>query len=389
MNHLLSVVRVLGILSTLWVFASISQAQVAEAVDGETSDAEIAPMKAKSADATPAARESEAAKDSDEPSEQPTLAENKDWLDPALPDADHFEVHLSDGSCLCGKLDAGEVIVETQYGDLTVPVLDVVRLTPGLKTRGKLYKRLQQLLDDLDNEDFSVRDKAQAELKTVGPATEQVLRELADADNTEQITRLKAVFDEFEAQKRTWGAKSVVPLHKLDSVTTGEFTVRGEIKARQINVKGLFGDVSIPLSAVSMICRGSAPGEGERFNKLKITPGNMVEVKPLRTDTLVRRGDLVSIKAEGTIRRTSSSSYTSTPDGSSRLGTVQTAPKIYGGMLLVRIGNDGEFVPAGSSHTFTADTNGKLQLGIAMSNSYAYRYTYEGEYEVQIRVSRN
>ena len=68
------------------------------------------------------------------------------------------------------------------------------------------------------------------------------------------------------------------------------------------------------------------------------------------------------------------------------MGTVQSSPKIYGGTLMVRVGNRGEFVRAGSSVSFTADADGPLQLGIAMPSAYT-RYDYTGGYEVKIRIS--
>lgn len=307
--------------------------------------------------------------------------------DPTAGIGQRFEIELRDGTCLRGELQADEILISTKYGKLTVPVQELTRITPGLNTRKSLRQRVAQLLTDLGGDDFRGRDVAQEQLLELGPSFSPVLRDLANADNAEQSARLRAIFDEYTKLEKTWGPSAGKSMQLQDQVTTREFTASGQVLLESITIHGLYGTVSVDLELVKSIRRAAMVADSDLYHTANVTGAHMVASEPLETQIDIRRGDVISIRAGGTIRRSSSSSYTSYPDGSSNLGTVQSSPRIYGGTLMVKVGKSNEFVPSGSQTTFTADRDGKLFLGIAMHPNYL-RYTYEGAYDVKVRVSR-
>lgn len=316
-------------------------------------------------------------------------------VDPSATDAEQFEVLLTDGSRLRGKLDVGEIRVTTKYGELTVPLIEVTRLKPGLKTRKSTQQHLEKLLTMLGSDDFNDRDKASAELLRMGPAVGSVLQQLANSDNAEQTARLKTILDHFADLRKTWGKSSVEPLHRLDSVSTREFSVLGHVQTSDVKVRGVFGEITVPLASVRTIRKAQPFFDGEIFQDLAVKATslvnaaglNVVESQPQSSGIKIQRGDLVSIRADGTVTRTTTGSSSCKPDGSSNWGTVQSSPRIYGGTLMVRVGTDGEFMPAGSRHSFTADSNGVLQLGLAASST-SYKYVHDGVYDVKIKIAR-
>ncbi len=318
-----------------------------------------------------------------------------DLGDPTAIDTQLYELQLNDGSRLRGKLSVGEIRVTTKYGELNIPTRELIRITPGLKTRRPIHDRLTRLLEELGGDDFAARDQAQTRLIEMGPKIESALREMADPSNAEQAAKLKAIFDHFAGLKLTWGEATNQPLGLQDIVTTRQFTVQGKIQAESFDLDGAFGRITVPLASVRAVAQALPFREGDTYQTLSVKGGQLVDInggnptqsQPHKTEMIVERGDLISIRATGTATRATTSTSSSTPAGTSNWGTVQSSPRIYGGALLVRVGDSGRYMVAGAKHTFTADATGPLQFGVAMSST-SYKYTHGGEYEVNVRVTR-
>ena len=76
--------------------------------------------------------------------------------------------HLLDGSVVTGELAVTELIVTTDFGQLTVPVSRIQSLRPGLDSYPELSAELSQLVTDLADEAYEVREEAQKKLINYG-----------------------------------------------------------------------------------------------------------------------------------------------------------------------------------------------------------------------------
>jgi len=90
--------------------------------------------------------------------------------------------------------------------------------------------RVTRLIVDLDNEEFSVREKASAELEKLGEAAAAACRQaLAKQPSAEVQHRLEALL---KTQLETWSSNSPGHLRLLRALATLEFS--GTVEARQV-----------------------------------------------------------------------------------------------------------------------------------------------------------
>ena len=185
-------------------------------------------------------------------------------------------------------------------------------------------------------------------------------------------------------------AEASEPWRRQDTLETRLFTARGKLLTQTITLEGYFGKVELPLNRIKHAQRLGGMDMANVFKRTVVKGSNLMTKRALITKVKVRRGDVVSVRADGSIHRSgSSSSYVSNPNGTSRFSYFYVdSQKLYGGILVARVGTSGKWRVVGSKGTFTARRDGELHLAIGMSESYATRYTYTGEYNVAVFVRR-
>ena len=78
-----------------------------------------------------------------------------------------MQIHMMEGSVFSGRFSVEAFTVQTEFGELTVPVSRVVSFTPGLESHPELRKRIARLIQTLGANDASERDAAQRALTGV------------------------------------------------------------------------------------------------------------------------------------------------------------------------------------------------------------------------------
>ena len=307
-------------------------------------------------------------------------------------DPDAFRFTLMDGMEIIGKLSIDAIKVETNFGTLNVPITMIKALTPGLESHAKLQQQISQWIEDLGADSVSQRNLAQRELLQIGQSIRDQLAEYQNDKDKERAARIKlllneideaaAELDEFDEER------AIAQLVPEDTVETSKFTMRGRVYPQSFDVTSKYGIITIELSDIETI-DGSRGEVAEDVQKsLTLTGEYLAQLKFKSTGIRVEPGDRIVVRAEGSINRSGSSSYVSTPDGSSRFGSYSQNPNIIGGTLVARIGSRGDVIRAGSKLILTSKKSGILQFAIGMRPDYVGRYQFPGQYNVKVKVER-
>ena len=306
---------------------------------------------------------------------------------PAEPvDPEIIRLHLLDGSIVTGKLSVKEIVVDTQFGKLTIPVTNIVSFRPGLDSFPDLSKQINDLITALAANDYNERESAQKELIKMGPPIRKLLeaRQKSD-DDAERNRRIKVILEGFEeagaGEEEEGATPEWIP---LDTIVTTDFTVVGTIVQKKFGITSKFGELAINLGDIR---RGERNvGAKEDLRRTIPVDGSAIAQRSFKnTKIRVEVGDRVTLTADGTITMTPwGSNAMCTPDGSPNYGWYQ-GNEIAGGALVGKIGDSGPIFKVGSKNTFVAKKAGVLFLAIGMNPSYANQ-TFPGKYEVKVRV---
>lgn len=325
----------------------------------------------------------EAPRDAARPSDPEPQPGRRD-VDPEL-----VRLNLTDGSIVSGKFTISHITVETEFGPLDVPITRIRRVVPGLESHASLYGRIRELIEDLASDDYKQRETAEQELFKMGPPVRAELELYRDDSSAERARRVKAILARLdELSEDDFGESEAETWIREDTIETVEFTIVGKVSPETFTVNNRFGTLTIDLDYITSIERGE---ESEDVRKSLTVPATYLVHPTLQnfrsTGILVEKGDRVSVRADGRIVRSGSSSYFSTPSGNSRLQAYTSNPIIYGGTLVARLGKNGKVLKVGKGSNFTARQSGVLYFAIAMSQNYA-RYPFIGQYDLKVKVER-
>ncbi len=306
-------------------------------------------------------------------------------------DPDVITFTLSDGSTIAGKLDVTEIQLTTSYGMLTIPVSKILSFTPGLDSRRSLDENIKRLIEQIGSEQFNERELAKRELTDMGVAVQDELRKaLAQEKNDSRIKVIKVILEKIEeealeADEDSRPAK--VGLLRNDTVATAKFTATGKISPKEFKIQSKFGQLIVKLADIQKATR---PVQQALEITKTVTVGGqyIIQKSQLSTKISVKRGDRITIRAEGQLTMSPwGSNNRSTPDGDgNQYGWY--VPGIPGGALVAKIGTSGQPFKVGSKQTFTAKRSGVLYLAIGMNSSQASS-TFPGGYKAKIQLKRD
>jgi hypothetical protein len=307
----------------------------------------------------------------------------------AQPGPQEVRLLLWDGTTVIGDLDISSLHMATRFGVLEVPVASIVRLTPGLNSLPDLRTRLEGLVEKLGDRDFKAREVALGELLAWGPPLLGYLAQTSDGGSAERKKHLQNLVAQLQADLDASGATgepAAPPLVADDSLTTGEFTIVGQVQEQQFSVATRYGPLSIRLADIKSVDREWLNEASIVRRNFDVAGTSFFQTKPLSTGLRVRRGDRIRIRASGSVHWTNWGNISSGPAGIANHGQWQG---FNCGMLLARVGQSGELSGIGDEGEFVARTDGELILGVAMQDNYANQqgYQWDGEYKIQLVVT--
>lgn len=347
------------------------------------------PVQAEAAEKIPANQDEEAAKQDDEKDQEddvivaPRVAVQQ-------PGEREMRLRLWDGTIVTGDLGIDLLNVNTQFGQLEVPVKNIISLRPGLESFPEMTQRIGVMVEKLGDRDFQTREKAHRDLVAMGRSIRFVLANFSDGGSAERkkhLDKIREQIEEMVDEESEWDDESGdLELIQGDTIITRDFTIVGKILQPEFSLSSKYGKLTIALSDIKMGDR-TWLNTSEAINKNIVVKGNsFFQTTPVSTKIRVNKGDRIKIRATGTVQWASWGNVSSGPDGITNQGNWQGHNC---GMLLARVGNSGEYVKIATKGEFVAKANGVLFLGISMRDNYARQASYQwpGEYKTRISVS--
>ncbi|MBX3416114.1 MAG: hypothetical protein KF851_00810 [Pirellulaceae bacterium] len=300
------------------------------------------------------------------------------------------EVRLAlwDGSVIRGNLGFSTLHVQTKFGRLEIPVENIVTLRPGLNSLPTIHQRVVNLIEQLGDKEFKVREKAKLELLALGPQILNFVKSSNDGNSAERKKNLQFVIDAIGEQMSELDGDSASQQGVLameDTITTGHFTIVGQIEEKQYELTTLYGILNVRLEDIQLADRNWASTGEAIEKKVEVDAAAFFQRAPVSTKIRVNAGDRITIRAEGSANWASWGNVTSGPDGIASHGAWNG---FNCGMLVARIGKGSDFVGIGAKGTFVAKTSGELFLGVSMQDNYANQrgYQWNGSYKATVRV---
>jgi hypothetical protein len=307
---------------------------------------------------------------------------------------------LYNGKTILGTSDLKEIIVQTSYGNFTIPIRKAKQIYFGLKTDVNLQTKINAHLADLKSNSESVKKIAYAKILEIGIKAMPTIYKYMDA-NPELIESedysASAVYNDLLGK-----AGAVENLSEMDILEfDADYRIQGNVLLQKIDIKTEFGLQSIPASKINTIEISTVENFGG-ITGFKLMANKQISSEAdgwLNTGVKLNVGQKINISANGVIKLASLSNAKYTPDGAvekiaevaaypepmaaedsaaSIDETVRFMPPVIAeepyysypeyGQLVYRIGESGEALKVGSKFTGKVEKSGVLYLSIYESS---------------------
>jgi hypothetical protein len=301
------------------------------------------------------------------------------------------EVHFLNGSTVRMLLQSDKMDIATPYGQLAIPVKDILAIDFGLHFPEGYEAKIKQAIKDLDSDQFKDRAQASKVLIELGPYSYPAVFEASRAADLERSRRGKELLKQLQAKHPKKDLKNSTD----DRVVTPNFTIVGRILTTSVKAKAeLFGDVSLPVARMRTM--RSLAGSGLDIEVVVDAGKYANQGQWMETDFQVDGRSTISVTAKGLVDSwpQQGGQYMHGPNGLQGRGfgmniVVPAGRKIngpiqgqtYAGMLLGKIGEDGEPFTIGERYEGAPDAQGKLYLHIGPS---PWNAQSSGSFEVKI-----
>jgi hypothetical protein len=288
------------------------------------------------------------------------------------------EVRFLDGSVVRMFIMQDTLEVTTPYGKLNIPTRDIQHIDVGVHLPEGMEAKVAQCIEQLNNDNYKMREAALKQLVTWGPYAYPQLYQATKADEPEVAKRASTAVERIRAK---------YPPQRLrtrghDIIVTPTFTVVGRITTPLLKAKSEnFGELTLELPKVRVIRWMNAAFEtqltvdAEKYGSL---PDTWYD-----TGFEVQSGVKLVITATGSINLW--------PQGGNNGGYMTTA-RGYGnaggqggnfrpGTLLAKIGFDGPVFAVTDNYEGMPTRDGKLYLHIVPS---PWNNASAGSYQVKI-----
>lgn len=310
-----------------------------------------------------------------------------------IPLPGEVDIHFLNGSTVRMVIQSERLEVATAYGKLSVPVTDVRAIEFGLHFAEGIEAKIDAAVRSLGSSDFRERQRGADLLVELGPFSYPAALEASRVKDAEIGPRGKEIVKKLQANHPKKDLKIAVE----DKVITKSFTIMGRILTPSLKATTeYFGDIELKLAKMRTMRAISALGLDAEIAldaSKYANPGQWME-----TSFVVDGRTAVSITAKGLIDiwPQQGGQYVSGPNGFNatrgggmpggggfgmrKIGAVNQNQ--HCGLLLGKIGEDGDIFIIGERFEATPETEGKLYLHIGPSQ---YNNSQSaGTYDVKI-----
>jgi hypothetical protein len=303
------------------------------------------------------------------------------------------EIHFLNGSLVRMLIQSEKLEVATDYGRLSVPVKDVRAIEFGVHYPEGVLAKINLALKGLGSSEYRERERASKVLVELGPYSYPGVYEACESKDLETSRRAKKLVKQLQANHPKKDLKS----SDEDKVVTPRFTIVGRLLTPTVKAKtDLFGDVELALAKMRAL---RAVGGASHEAQVTVEAAKYANAGQwLETSFEVDGRSPLVITAKGAVDTwpQGPGQYMVGPSGMQggmagnpfgggfiagrRFGGGMVGP-VQGGVLVGKIGEDGEAFMIGDRFEGTPDREGKLYLHIGPS---PWGCQSAGAYEVKI-----
>lgn len=311
------------------------------------------------------------------------------------------EILFLNGSKIRVLIETEKLEIASIYGKLTVPIQDVLSIEFGLHYPEGAVEKIDAAIKNLGSGDFRIREGAAKTLVNLGPYAYPAVLRATKAKESEVAARAKDIVEKIQAKH----AKKDLKTSTDDRVVTPTQTLVGRILTPSVKTTGeYFGTMEHKLANMRQLRAIARPGVDTEVSvdAGKYANGNQW----LDTGYLVDASATINISAKGMVDQwpQQPGQYMCGPGGNGQMifggpggGQFQANPgmkirgggnaaRMYGGMLIGKVGEDGEPFLIGDRFDLHSESEGKLHLQIgpspwncASSGSYTVKISRKGD----------
>jgi len=313
-----------------------------------------------------------------------------------------IRLNLRDGSSISGTTSLNDVILKTNYGQLSIPVKNISTIAMGIGRDKAVAEKALVFLKVLNgNGNDESKKGAYEDLVKLGIKAISAINDFqADPKNTRETVDVTGEYTIDNALNELSGNLSIDDVSKVNDVVTidNEYTMGGSYEFNKLEVKTEYGNLSIPKEKISTIdISYSEPGNGNEV-VLKLLANKHITGNQqggwLKTGIVLKQGQKFTITASGEVSLASLSNQKYKPDGSyvsadgvaypvtaavDEYETSTTYPSY--GNVVYKIGDTGQDMKAGAKLNGTAKASGMLFISIYET---VYNAANKGSYTVKI-----
>ncbi|MCX7727891.1 MAG: LecA/PA-IL family lectin [Bacteroidia bacterium] len=296
-------------------------------------------------------------------------------------------IYSYDGSILYGTAKMKDIVLNTQYGKLNIPLKDVSQITFGLEKDESIASDINKNIQILanTNDEKSIRS-ASENISKYGIKAIYHLEQYLNKNPSTHSDNIQNLMNEILS------ANNISDYSFADAIifSNGD-KLSGNIDFKTIDFSNNFLSASIPVGKIkSMDVSYFESTDGSYSFVLKASKHIMANNNGgwLNTNIKVKKGQSIEISARGEIVLASLDNKKYTPDGNivgqESVTNNETDPSYFNyGTLIFKIGNNGKNLKAGSNTKYIADADGVIYLTI-YETVYSDKNT--GSYQVKLSV---
>lgn len=284
---------------------------------------------------------------------------------------------LRDGSRVAGRPRLDALRVDTRYGELVVPLDELVLVRLAQRVDASLRERADARIREMGSDDFDEREEAMESLRRLGVDILPILRQATGSSNEEIKNRAEILIEELEEkaqeEKTATGPGMTEVKGEQDVVTTARFTIRGRVLEEAFQIGSRYGDLRVSASDLVGIQfqRAALVARTVSVAGNRIVPSNW-----LNTKVQLSKGQGLRIRASGTVT-VSNYGLTAGPGGTTRYSTSYNWQGIRPLALAAKVGKKGKPFLVGPEFKGKAPRDGVLYLGVVPFRTYTPAGTFK------------
>jgi len=279
-------------------------------------------------------------------------------------------LYLRDKSQLAGWPQFEALDVETDYGKLSIPRDQLVRVRFARRVAPDVQNKIEQLIAELSSDDFDKREAATLGLKGMGAIAIPFLRKAAKSSNEEVKNRASSIVSQMTDKAQGGQPAGDESLPQVagtdDEIVTTRMTVKGRIPREDFMVKSQYGELKVVISDLSGITFRAA---GQSSAKVNVSAQNQPPGNWLDTKLDLQKNQKIKITASGQLS-VRNYGIVSGPAGNTDWSGHPTFGNFPMLSLVAKVGRNGQPFLVGASYNGRVKNEGRLYLGIVTFTPY-------------------